>query len=84
MNHAWCTSNSIPEAQRLICDYVVANGNALRAKQEGAADAAVAFAEEAVTQSAVAAGLQASDEQIHSMAVSMLQFELFNEWLTTI
>ena len=85
MDHEiWCTSNSIPDAQRLICEYVAANGRALRAKEEGSAEAAMEYAVRTTTDVAAAVGLKASKREIASMASSMLHFELFNDWLTTI
>ena len=85
MDHEiWCTSNSIPDAQRLICEYVTANGRALRAKEEGSAEAAMAYAVNVTGIAATSAGLKVTEGQIAAMASSMLHFELFNDWLTTI
>ena len=73
----------LPQVQELIRAYVAQNIRAIKQKEEGAADAAVAYANQVTYEGLLQCGVspEIAESKKGVVAGSMLQYELFNAWL---
>ena len=73
----------LPQVQELIRTYVQQNIRAIKQKEEGAADAVVAYANQVTFDGLIQCGVspEIAETKKASVAGSMLQYELFNAWL---
>lgn len=73
----------LPQVQELIRNYVQQNIRAIKQKEEGAADAVVAYANQVTFDGLIQCGVsvEIAESKKGLVAGSMLQYELFNAWL---
>lgn len=74
---------NMPQVQELIHTYVRENIVAIKAREEGAADAVIAYAAKVTKEGLMQCGVseEIAERKCHAVSGDMLQYELFNAWL---